>query len=84
MKLDGTPAGGWYPNEALDVEQTLKAMTIEGAYGAFQEKEIGSLKPGKYGDFVILDKNPLTLDKADLATIQVLATYVAGRQVFDK
>jgi len=33
---------------------------------------------------VILDKNPLTLDKADLATIQVLATYVAGRQVFDK
>ena len=59
-------------------------MTIEGAYGAFQEKESGSLIPGKYGDFVILDKNPLTLDKADLAKIQVRATYVAGRQVFDK
>ena len=82
MKLDGTPAGGWYPGEALDVEQTLKAMTIEGAYGAFQEKEIGSLKPGKFGDFVILDKNPLTVDKVDLAKIQVLATYVAGRQIF--
>ncbi len=80
-KLDGTPTGGWYPDEALDVEQTLKAMTIEGAYGAFQEKEIGSLRPGKYGDFVILDKNPLTMDKSNLANLKVLATYVAGRQV---
>ena len=81
-KLDGTPMGGWYPDEALNVEQTLKAMTIEGAYSAFQETEIGSLRPGKFGDFVILDNNPLLVDKTDLALIKVLATYVAGQRIY--
>jgi predicted amidohydrolase YtcJ len=84
MKLDGTPSGGWYPDEALSVEQALKAMTIEGAYSAFQERHIGSLEPGKFGDFVILDNNPLLMAKQDLASITVLATYVAGRVVYSK
>ncbi|MFT4711985.1 MAG: putative amidohydrolase YtcJ [Candidatus Azotimanducaceae bacterium] len=82
MKLDGTPSDGWYPDEALSVEQALKAMTIEGAYSAFQERHIGSLELGKFGDFVILDTNPLLMAKKDLASINVLATYVAGRAVY--
>lgn len=84
MKLDGTPSGGWYPDEALSVEQALKAMTLEGAYSAFQERHIGSLQPGKFGDFVILDNNPLTMTKTDLASVNVVATYVAGRVVYSK
>ena len=83
MKLDGTPAGGWYTEEALTVDQALHAMTLEGAYSAFQEKLIGSLKVGKFGDFVILDSNPRELDKKDLFSIKVKSTYLAGRKVFE-
>ena len=84
MKLDATPEGGWYPEEALSIQEALHAMTIEGAYSAFQEKEIGSLKPGKFGDFVILDSNPLDIGKENLAKIDVIATYVAGEAVYVK
>jgi predicted amidohydrolase YtcJ len=82
MKLDETPEGGWYPAQALSVEQALHAMTLEGAYSAFQEEQIGSLKVGKFADFIILDKNPLQVANKNLASLKVKATFVAGRSVF--
>lgn len=78
-KLDGSPAGGWYLGEALGREDSLRAMTITGAYSAFQEDSLGSLATGKWADFVVLSDNPLTAP--DIRTIKVEATYVAGEQV---
>lgn len=78
-KLDGTPEGGWYKNEALDREASLRAMTIDGAHAAFQDTSLGSLAPGKWADFVVLSDNPLTAP--DVRTIEVEATYVAGVKV---
>ena len=80
-RLDGTPADGWYPDQALTVSEALHAMTLEGAYSAFQEKDLGSLEVGKFADFVILDQNPLQTNSSALADIQVLSTWVAGKQV---
>lgn len=78
-KLDGSPAGGWYRNEALTREASLRAMTIGGADAAFQDDNLGSLSVGKWADFVVLSDNPLTAP--DIRAIKVEATYVAGERV---
>ncbi len=81
-KLDGTPADGWYANQALSVEEALKAMTITNAYGAFQEESLGSLERGKRADFVVLDKDPTKVEPMALKDIKVTATWVDGKPVF--
>lgn len=78
-KLDGTPADGWYSNQALSVQEALKAMTITNAYGAFQEEDIGSLEVGKRADFVVLDKDPTQVEPSALKDIQVTMTWVDGK-----
>ena len=80
-KLDGTPAGGWYSNQALSVQEALKAMTLTNAYGAFQDADIGSLEVGKRADFVVLDKDPTQVGPSDLKDIKVNMTWVDGKPV---
>ena len=79
--LDGNPADGWYPEQAVSVSEALQAMTINNAYSAFQEDRLGSLAPGKWADFVILDANPLTVSQKDIKDIQVEQVWVAGRRI---
>ena len=62
--------------------QALKAITIHGAYELFDENLRGSLKKGKIADFVILDKNPLTINPTQLKEIKVIKTIKAGKTVF--
>lgn len=72
---------GWYMDQALSTPEALKAMTIENAYGAFQDDKLGSLEPGKWADFIILDKNPLETAPYELKDIKVLETWVAGKKL---
>ncbi|ACL03094.1 Amidohydrolase 3 [Desulfatibacillum aliphaticivorans] len=64
--------------ERITVMEGLKALTIDSAWQLHMEKKIGSIEPGKYADFVILDANPLKVDPANLRDIQVLTTIVNG------
>ena len=66
----------------LSVMNAIKAMTLWPAYQHFEEREKGSLKVGKQADFVILDRNPLTQEVADIQTIRVLETIKAGRTIY--
>ena len=66
----------------LSVMNAIKAMTLWPAYQHFEEREKGSLKVGKRADFVILDRNPLTQEVADIQTIRVLETIKAGRTIY--
>mgnify|MGYP002568527375 CR=1 FL=1 len=75
----GRPLGTEY---AVDVMTALKAITIDAAYQCFDEKIKGSLEPGKYGDMVILDQDPLTVPKDTLRNIQVLATIKEGQIIY--
>jgi len=84
MDLEGNPPGGWYPEQTLTVKEALHAMTLESAYGAFQEDILGSLTPGKYADFVELDKNPFEIPHEEIKNIQVLKTWVNGKVVAEK
>lgn len=74
-------ANGWYMDQALSVPQALKAMTLENAYGAFQEDSLGSLTAGKWADFIVLDANPFTTPSHQLKDIEVTETWVAGRKL---
>lgn len=78
--LDGTPSEGWYADQALSVEDALHAMTLENAYGAFQDDKLGSLVPGKWADFITVSQDPLTTAPDALKDITVTGVWVAGER----
>ena len=80
--LNGYPEGGFQIQNGLSREETLKGMTIWAAYGNFEEKEKGSIEPGKFADFVILDKNIMEIDIDEVPGTKVLETYLGGEKVF--
>ena len=77
----GWPKQGWYPEQKLTREEALKSWTLDGAYAAFEEAEKGSLEPGKLADFVVLSKNIMEVDPAEILETKVLMTYVGGKRV---
>ena len=80
--VQGWPAGGFQADNALTREQALRAMTIWAARANFEERGRGSLEPGKWADIVLLDRDLMAVPEADLPGAKVLATYVAGEQVW--
>ena len=70
------------PDQRLTALEALQAMTIWPAYQHFEEASKGSIETGKLGDFVILDKNPLTVPPATIKDIKVLETIKAGETVY--
>jgi predicted amidohydrolase YtcJ len=81
---DNWPAGGWFPEQRMTREEALKSMTIWAAYAAFQERDLGSLTPGKYADFLLLDRDIMTVAPEAILGTHVIATYVGGRAVYEK
>src|SRR6185312_17411345 len=82
--LQGNPAGGFQKENALTRQQALQGMTIWAAKANFEEKEKGSIEPGKYADFVILDKDIMKVKGKTLPNVKVLKTFVNGEQVYEK
>ena len=82
--LKGKPDDGFQMENALSRKQALMGMTIWAAKANFEEKEKGSIEPGKYADFVMLDKDIMTADGAELPNVKVLKTYVNGEKVYEK
>jgi len=78
------PVGGWLPQERMTREEALKSMTIWAAYAGFMEKEVGSLEPGKYADFVILDQDIMQVPAELVLRTRVLATYLGGAPVYER
>ncbi len=68
----------YIPEQSLSIMDALKLFTIDAARLSFDEKERGSLEPGKIADMVILDKNPLQIDPADLSSLRVERILLSG------
>lgn len=68
--------------QRVTAEQALRAMTLDAAWQIHREGELGSLSPGKLADFVVLDRNPLTIPVGELKQIRVLQTYIGGRRFY--
>jgi predicted amidohydrolase YtcJ len=84
QKVDGTPAGGWFPGQRMSREEALRGWTLEGAYAAFEESWKGSLEPGKAADFVMLSDNIMTIAPAAIPGVQVTMTVVNGKIVYQR
>jgi predicted amidohydrolase YtcJ len=82
--MNGQPRGGWFPNERLSFEQALSAYTRGAAYAGFAEEKIGALEPGKWADFIIVDRDPTKTDRQQLAGTEVLETWIAGKKAWSR
>jgi predicted amidohydrolase YtcJ len=78
------PPGGWFPAEKMTRDEALKSITIWPAFAAFQEHLMGSLTPGKYADFVILDQDIMRVPEPLILKTSVIATYIGGKAVYER
>jgi predicted amidohydrolase YtcJ len=79
---DGTPIGGWQPQEAVDAATALELYTAGGAYAGFEEDKSGRVETGFRADLTVLDGNPVTCKPLELLKMKALMTIVNGRVVF--
>jgi predicted amidohydrolase YtcJ len=78
----GMPQGGWYPEQALSREEALHGFTIGAAYAGHMEEVVGTLEPGKWADFIVIDRDYFTVPTSEIWQIQVLETWLAGKKVY--
>lgn len=80
----GLPDGGWYPDQALTRAEALHSFTLGAAFAAHQEDRLGSLEPGKWADFIVIDRDYFTVPASEIDDIIVLQTWVGGDLVYDR
>ncbi len=79
--LDGTPPGGWFPEERLDLESSLRAYTVSNAWAAGEENDKGRIAVGLLADVVVLDRDLFTIAPETLKDAKAVLTVVGGRIV---
>src|SRR5262245_36409874 len=80
--LDGKNPGGWIPEEEITLPEAIEAYTMGAAFAEFQEREKGSITPGKLADMVILGENIFELKPEAIRNVKVKTTIVGGKVVY--
>lgn len=80
--LDGKRRSGWVPEQKITVEEALRAYTAGAAFASFEEKQKGTLEPGKLADFVVLSQDVTRMPATGLRDTKVLLTVAGGRIVW--
>jgi len=80
--LDGKNPNGWFPEQKLTIQEAIEAYTMGSAYAEFQDKEKGSITPGKLADMVILSDDLFSIDPVKIRDVKVLKTFVGGKIVY--
>ena len=78
----GWPEGGWYHEQGVSREEAIRAFTLDAAFAAFMEEEIGSLEVGKRADFIVLDQDITGVPEEKIFQIVVEQTWLDGKPVF--
>ena len=81
--LDGKNPNGWFPEQKLTVAEAVEAYTMGSAYAEFQEKDKGSITPGKLADMVLLSDDLFSIDPVKIRDVKVLTTWVGGKIVWE-
>jgi hypothetical protein len=83
--LDNKNPLGWFPEQKITVAEAIEAYTLGSAYAGFEEKDRGSLEPGKLADLVVLSRDILADSERDhIADTAVLMTMVGGKAVYER
>lgn len=82
--LDGTPEGGWHPEQRLDLQSSLVSYTANNAYAMGEEATRGKVMPGMLADLVVLDQDLFAIPPDRIKDVKVITTIVGGRVVFDR
>ncbi|MDX1640870.1 MAG: amidohydrolase, partial [Balneolaceae bacterium] len=81
---EGMPPEGWYSEQAMSRIEALRAFTIDAAYAGHQEEILGTLEPGKWADFILIERDYFEVPASEIWQIDVLETWVAGKNVYQK
>jgi len=79
---NGQPPGGWYPDQDMTLVEALRAFTLDAAYAEHAEKTQGTLEPGKWADFILIDHDIFKDPASKIWNTKVLQTWVGGKQVY--
>jgi predicted amidohydrolase YtcJ len=82
--IDGANPNGWVPEQKITVEEAVTGYTMNSAYAAFLEHELGTLEPGKYADLVVLERDIFAIDPVEIEHVKVDFTMVEGVIVFER
>ncbi len=82
--LKGTPEEGWFPEQRITVQESIKAYTINNAYAAFEGDIRGSIAVGKLADITVFDRNLIEIPESDILKTEVTYTIVDGKVVFER
>jgi hypothetical protein len=82
--LRGNPPGGWFPEEKLFLEESIKAFTALPAWCSRKERCLGAVTPGRWADLTVFDQDLSRLPPEQWASVEVAMTIVNGEIVYQK
>jgi predicted amidohydrolase YtcJ len=80
--IDGKNPDGWNPEQKISVEDAIKCYTINNAYASYQEKDLGSIEPGKFADFIVLSDDILAIEPEKIKEAKVIMTVFNGEIIY--
>jgi predicted amidohydrolase YtcJ len=83
IEFDGTPPGGWFPEQRLDLATALRLITSDAAFASLEEKRRGRVERGDYADLTVVRENLFELPQDCIAAATVLMTITNGRIAFE-
>lgn len=84
QSVEGEPAGGWWPEERLSIEDAIRNYTAESAYASFEEREKGQVVAGMLADLVVHSKDLLTIPPREILQTEADITVFDGRVVYER
>jgi predicted amidohydrolase YtcJ len=84
QSTEGEPAGGWWPEERLSIEDAIRNYTAEPAYASFEEREKGQVVAGMLADLVVHSQDLLTIRPAEILRTEPDLTIFDGRVVYER
>jgi predicted amidohydrolase YtcJ len=81
---DGTPAGGWFPEERITMTRAIEYYTLGSAYAEFAEERKGSISEGKLADLVLLSKDLFSIPPREILETKPVLTVAGGRIVYEQ
>lgn len=84
QSTEGEPAGGWYPQERLTIQDAIRCYTAESAYASFEEREKGQIATGMLADLVVHSRNLLTIRPEEILQTEAVMTIFNGEIVYER